>query len=162
MLNTHREKERKENTFSHVSIMNSSLLLLLLLFEEIRKRKENDVLAFFSMHAVALHGKKWIYHENCRKCGTRIKYMKIQRKMQTMSLLPVALFFFFKKKHWNRLSCQMEMPLNENSLRFAQKQIHYIPFAIAYACHSECFKNCNYISELLLLLNALRIESIKV
>lgn len=58
MLNTHREKERKENTFSHVSIMNSSLLLLLLLFEEIRKRKENDVPAFFSMHAVALHGKK--------------------------------------------------------------------------------------------------------
>lgn len=73
-----------------------------------------------------------------------------------------GLIFLFKKKHWNRLSCQMEMPLNENSLRFAQKQIHYIPFAIAYACHSECFKNCNYISELLLLLNALRIESIKV
>lgn len=59
------------------------------------------------MHAVTLHGKKRIYHENCRKCGTRIKeYQSRESCAQGIIVVSICQWPYFRKYR------QMEMPLN--------------------------------------------------
>lgn len=78
----HREKQKKENTFSHVSIMDSFSIFCrcccCYLKIETKKRKWRTrfyikcALKCMPWHYMKI---KRIYHENCRKCGTRIKYI---------------------------------------------------------------------------------------